>query len=166
MWQAVRTGDWLTAERLRGYALILAVASGLLLAFVHATADGVLDYKGRPLGTDFSQVWVAGGWCCMAQPAEPYDNERHRALQKQAFGPEAEFYAWLYPPFFLAPAAALALLPYWPALMVWLGATLAALPRGDAGHPSPAGRHRGGRWRSRPFSSTPATAITPSSRRH
>lgn len=53
---ALRSGQWLTAARARRVAiacLALAVASLVLL---FATARGTLDWRGRPVGTDFSEV--------------------------------------------------------------------------------------------------------------
>src|SRR5262249_6205532 len=41
------------------------------------------------------------------------------------FGADTPFYSFLYPPFFLLIAAALAWLPYGPALVLWQGASLA-----------------------------------------
>jgi alpha-1,2-mannosyltransferase len=124
-WQAVRSGSWLTQDRVRAACIVLLCGSVLLLAALHVTAHGVLDYQNRPLGTDFSQVWVAGKAVLAGEPAAPYDNALHWARQKAVFGPDAEFYGWLYPPLFLVPAALLALLPYWPALLAWTGLTLA-----------------------------------------
>ena len=57
---ALRSGEWLTAARARRVAiacLALAIAS-LVLLFV--TARGTLDWRGRPVGTDFSEVYAAG----------------------------------------------------------------------------------------------------------
>ena len=42
----------------------------------------------------------------------------------EIFGAKTPFYGWHYPPFFLAVAAALALMPYQLALIVWQGVTL------------------------------------------
>ena len=134
----LRSGAWLTAERRRLVCALLALGAAGILLFVHATAHvlpgypGLLDYQGRPLGTDFSQVWVAGRSVLAGDPASPYDPVLHWARQKEVFGPEAEFYGWLYPPTFLLPAAGLALLPYWPALLAWMlgtGALYAATLR-------------------------------------
>ncbi|MFO1147895.1 MAG: glycosyltransferase family 87 protein [Alsobacter sp.] len=122
---ALRDGSWLTTERRRLVCWLVLLASALLLFGLHATARGLLDGFGRPLGTDYSQGWVAGRAALAGDPAGPYDHALHWARQKEAFGPEAEFYGWYYPPTFLLPSAALALLPYWPSLLVWLAATLA-----------------------------------------
>jgi alpha-1,2-mannosyltransferase len=121
----LKTGTWLTAERLRRYpAIVLAfqLAAMLLLAM---TAKGDLDSFGRPLGTDFSEIWIAGIEVDQGHPAQPYDNAAHIAEQEAHFGAAASYYVWPYPPYFLAPAAVLGLLPYLPALALWQFVTIA-----------------------------------------
>jgi hypothetical protein len=123
--EVLRDGSWLTPERRRLVCWAVGLCSVALLVLLHVTAQGLVDYQGRPLGTDFSQGWVGGRAALAGDPAGPYDHALHWARQKEVFGPNAEFYGWYYPPTFLLPSAALALLPYLSALMVWLAATLA-----------------------------------------
>ena len=56
----LRSGDWLTRDRLRLWALAVLVASAAGLVYLVATSDGLIDCQGRPLGTDFSNVYAAG----------------------------------------------------------------------------------------------------------
>lgn len=123
---SLRTGDWLTRERIRRIALAVLIASVAGLVFVFATGDGRNDYQGRPLGTDFASFYTAGSWVLDGQPAAPYEPARQHAREQALFGSATPFYAWQYPPFFLLVAAVLALLPYLAALALWQGATLAA----------------------------------------
>lgn len=81
------------------------------------------DRWGRPLGTDFSGVWVAGHAVLAGHPAAPYDNAANAAAQAAAFGTSDFFLPWPYPPYFLALAAGAAALPYLIALAIWQGAT-------------------------------------------
>jgi alpha-1,2-mannosyltransferase len=122
--EMLRTGAWLTRERMRLVALALLVASLLGCVFLAVTSDGVNDYRGRPLGTDFSNVYAAGTYALEGRPAAPFDPSYQHARQQRLFGQPTPFYGWHYPPFFLFVAAALALLPYALALVVWQGATL------------------------------------------
>jgi hypothetical protein len=78
------------------------------------------------LGTDFSQVWVAGKEALAGAPEAPFDITRHVAAQRAEFGPHAAIYGWHYPPYFLSVAALLAHLPYLRALFLWQALTLAA----------------------------------------
>ncbi len=41
-------------------AALCGLASLVSLAWLFATGYGTLDWSGRPLGTDFSQVYAAG----------------------------------------------------------------------------------------------------------
>lgn len=125
MWESIKSGAWLDDRRLRVYPLLFLGLAVLAVAAMIATAQGRFDLNGHPLGTDFSQVWVAGLEVLRGHPEAPFDVARHIAEQRAEFGPESDVYGWHYPPFFLAPAAALALLPYLPALAVWQIATLA-----------------------------------------
>ena len=122
---SAKSGDWLTAERQRVYGLMLiAVALLYLGVMVASTRDRMMPGHNQ-LGTDFSQVWVAGKEALEGQPEAAFDIKRHIARQRAEFGPEAAVYGWHYPPYFLGLAAPLAQLPYLPALLFWQGATLA-----------------------------------------
>lgn len=121
---AVREGSWLTPGRVRGYAIILLLAYAGALGFLVFTATGNLDFMGRPLGTDFADVWTAGKLAISGHPALAYDPPAHYATQQAAFGRAAPYYGWHYPPFFLLAASALARLPYAAAVLAWQAATL------------------------------------------
>ena len=58
--ESLATGMWLSRERVTRIAAICGIVSALCIIALLATAHGTLDYKGRPLGTDFSNVWTAG----------------------------------------------------------------------------------------------------------
>ncbi len=125
MWERIRSGSWLDERRLRVYPSIFLGLSLLSVTAMIAMSHGRFDLNGHPLGTDFSQVWVAGLEVLRGHPQEPFDVARHIAEQRAEFGQDSDVYGWHYPPFFLAPAAALALLPYLEALAIWQIATLA-----------------------------------------
>lgn len=119
------TGDWLTAQRLRAYALILLGVGVIAILALFATLKGLNDYQGRPLGTDFSNVYAAGKYVLQGRPDAPFDPALQHAKERELFGADTPFYGWHYPPVFLGLAALLALLPYIPALLIWQAATLA-----------------------------------------
>ncbi len=122
--ELLRAGAWLTRERVRLIALIVLAATVIGAAFLIGTSDGLNDRFGRPLGTDFSNVYAAGTYVLDGEPAAPFDPARQYAREQAIFGTNTPFYGWHYPPFFLGLAAALATMPYWLALLVWQGATL------------------------------------------
>jgi hypothetical protein len=118
-------GNWLTLARMRGYSLIVLAAGLIAIGAVLVTAKGLNDYQGRPIGTDFSNVYAAGKSVLAGRPAAPFRPELQHEQEKSIFGPETPFYGWHYPPVFLALAALLALLPYLAALALWQAASLA-----------------------------------------
>src|SRR5262245_2080933 len=118
-----RSGDFLTRERAFLWAAGLILASLLSILYLGFTAQGLSDYAGRPLGTDFSNVYAAGVAVAAGDPAAPFDVHRQLQAERAIFGPDTPFYGWHYPPFFLFVAAGLALLPYGLALAAWQIAT-------------------------------------------
>jgi hypothetical protein len=121
----MKSGDWLSRERAIRIAVICGLVSLFILGYLYATSSGTLDYRGRPLGTDFSQVWTAGRMVLDGRAAEVWNWDAHRAVQHAFHGPRlAEWYGWHYPPPFLLVATALAALPYLPALFAWQAGTL------------------------------------------
>jgi hypothetical protein len=127
MWRHVKSGAWLTRERVRAYPLILIAISVAATVVWIALADGLVDRNGKPIGTDFSSVYAAGTLVLDGEPSTPYDLEHQHAAEKRAFGGrEVPLFGWHYPPTFLLVAAALALLPYGWALAAWMALTLPA----------------------------------------
>jgi len=127
MGSAFADGSWLSERRIRAVALLCGAATLLSLAWLFATAHGTLDDWGRPLGTDFSDVWAAGRMALDGHAADAWNWRLHYAAQQSAHGSaDVPFYGWHYPPPFLLVAALLATLPYTAALVVWEGATLGA----------------------------------------
>jgi alpha-1,2-mannosyltransferase len=121
----IASGAWLTLARLRAYALILLALAMLALGALFATSSGLNDYQGRPLGTDFSNVYAAGKYVLEGRPEAPFSPPLQHKKEQEIFGEKTPFYGWHYPPVFLFLAAALAALPYLVALLVWQAATLA-----------------------------------------
>jgi alpha-1,2-mannosyltransferase len=125
IWVAMRTGDWLTASRIRGYSLIVLGLGLAMLGWLVATSDGLSDYAARPLGTDFSNVYAAGKWVLEGRPEAPFSPALQHEMEKRIFGTGTPFYGWHYPPVFLGVVALLAMMPYLLALFAWQAATLA-----------------------------------------
>lgn len=121
IWQRLRSGDWLTAERARAYSLILLVISAIAAAGWIALSDGLIDRNGKPIGTDFSNVYAAGRLTWEGRPSDAYQAALQHAAEKAAFDDrEVPFYGWHYPPFFFVIAFLVAALPYAWGLALWL----------------------------------------------
>jgi len=135
----LRSGDWLTRERVRLVALAVLIASIAGFLYLVVTAKGLVDTQGRPLGTDFSNVYAAGTYVLEGKPEAPFDPPLQHAREQKMFGEATPFYGWHYPPFFLFIAGALALMPYGLALAAWQAVTLVLylLMMGSILSPSP-----------------------------
>ncbi|TPO02714.1 DUF2029 domain-containing protein, partial [Mesorhizobium sp. CU2] len=124
MLEHLRTGDWLTRERVRIIAVTLLTFYVLMMGFLFATSNGRVDRFDRPLGTDYSQVWTAGRFVLEGHPEKPFDNAAHLRRQQEYFSPTSGFFHWGYPPYFLVVAAFFALFPYALSLLLWQASTL------------------------------------------
>src|SRR6201992_438824 len=111
-WQGLRTGEWLTAARLRGYSMILLGICVVATIGWIALSDGFIDRNGKPIGTDFSSFYAAGSLALEGHAADAYTPAAHYAREQKLFGEKTPYYSWNYPPVFLLVAAPLALLPY------------------------------------------------------
>src|SRR5665213_291609 len=126
-WQGLRSGQWLTASRARGYSLILLGICAIAVAGWIALSDGLVDRNGKPIGTDFSDVYAAGTLTWQGRPADAYQPGLQHEAEKATFGGrEVPFFGWHYPPLFFAIAVVVAAFPYAWGLAVWLEASFAA----------------------------------------
>jgi arabinofuranan 3-O-arabinosyltransferase len=108
-----------------GLSLTLAYAVVLLSALYNG--HWLLDAEGRPIASDFVNVWAAGRLTGDGHPALAYDWTVHKSMEVRAVGHAFDnYYGWHYPPTFLFVASALALIPIVPATLLWLAATLPA----------------------------------------
>jgi hypothetical protein len=126
IWQHIESGAWLPLERVRAYSLIVLALGTLAFAGWIAVSDGVIDRNGKPIGTDFSNIYAAGRLTLEGNPADAYDPALQHAAEQRVFGRDVPFYGWHYPPFFLGIAALVATVPYGWGLGLWLVASFAA----------------------------------------
>lgn len=120
------SGHWVSRDRVRAISTITCLITILCIGWLFATAHGTLDSLGRPLGTDFSNVWTAGRMALDGKASHAWSWPEHFAVQRAVHGSATvDVFGWHYPPPFLLVAAALSSLPYVPALIAWQVATLA-----------------------------------------
>lgn len=116
---------WINPERISRVSVIFLIIGILATVALIATSNGGLDVFGRPLGTDFSNVYSAGQMALEGRDAAAYVPVEQEKVQQAFFNdPDVPFYAWHYPPFFLILAAGLAVLPYTLSWLTWMAATL------------------------------------------
>lgn len=127
IWHGLRSGAWLTSARARGYSLLLLGICIVAISGWIALSDGLIDRNGKPIGTDFSNVYAAGSLTWQGRPADAYVPALQHAAEKAVFGGrEVPFYGWLYPPFFFVVAVLVAAVPYGWGLAIWLAASFTA----------------------------------------
>ena len=98
-WQELRSGRWLTAERTRAYSLILLGIAAIALVGWIAVSDGLIDRNGKPIGTDFSNVYAAGVLTWQGRAADAYQPALQNAAVRAIFdGRDLPIYGWHYPP--------------------------------------------------------------------
>jgi arabinofuranan 3-O-arabinosyltransferase len=109
--------------------LACAVAAGYVgaLGLLFLRHQWIIDVNGRPIVTDFMEVWVAGRFALAGASVAAYDWHAHHAAQAALVGHDFQgVLNWSYPPLFLFVAACLACLPYAVAFAGWVAATAAA----------------------------------------
>lgn len=116
----------ITVARVRLTAMLVLASTIIGLMTLVVSAHGTVDGLGRPLGTDFSNVWTAGWMADHGRAADAWDWPMQHEVQKSVHHhPKIPFYGWHYPPPFLIIATLLAQFPYVLALILWQGLTLA-----------------------------------------
>src|ERR1700752_4535654 len=108
----LRSGDWLTLSRAGLWALAVLIASAGALVYLIATSDGLIDFQGRPLGTDFSNVYAAGTYVLDGNPVAPFDPPQQSAPEQSLCGTAPPFSGWPLPPYFVFVASLLAEMSY------------------------------------------------------
>lgn len=112
----LRSAQWLTKERVRGYGVILVLASLALMANSYMKAMG-------PDGSDFLAFWGAGHVAIAGDPAAAYDLAVQERVQTGTGS--TGWFAFVNPPPFLFVAALFGALPFPLAWMAWVAATFA-----------------------------------------
>ena len=87
-----RQGDGLPAR------IFAAIAGLALIGLTYSASSGVVDPRGEPVGTDFSNVWTASRLALSGLPASVYDMAAQRSLQQEVFVAGSGFYPFFYPP--------------------------------------------------------------------
>ena len=88
--------------------------------------DG-LNRAGNIVGVDFAQYYAASGMVLDGDAARVYEHEALFRAERALFETDPGRWPWSYPPTALLLVLPLALVPYLPALYLWLAVGLAAL---------------------------------------
>jgi Glycosyltransferase family 87 len=102
---------------------IVAAAVIYIIDLLRQTRDGLSDGIERPFGDDFVNFWSGPFLALHGRAQEVYDFHAFHAFEQSVTGPNIGPYHYSYPPVLLLLTLPLALIPYVPALGVWLAAT-------------------------------------------
>jgi glycosyl transferase family 87 len=112
------------ARPLELVCIALVVAHAVYLATAFFDGIWVTAPDGSGVASDFVNVWAAGRVVIAGHAAAAYDGAAQGLIEKNAVGHWFDgYYAWRYPPTFLFVAAALSLLPYATAYLLWVFGT-------------------------------------------
>jgi Glycosyltransferase family 87 len=118
---------------------IAAAAVVYLVDLLHQTRSGLTDGVQRPFGDDFVNYWSGAFLALHGRAGAVYDLLAFHGFEQSVVGQTLDLYHYSYPPIMLLLSLPLALLPYVPALAVWLIGSWYAFYRalrivaGDAG---------------------------------
>lgn len=112
-------------DRLRVVARcwIAVAAIGYVVDLLGRTRVGLTDGIRSPFGDDFINYWSGAYLALHGRAAEVYDFVAFHDFETSVVGPHIDLYHYSYPPVLLLLTAPLALVPYVPALFVWLAST-------------------------------------------
>src|SRR5665213_2614741 len=110
-------------------SFIAAAAIIYLYDLWRQTHDHLTNGAGRPFGDDFINYWSGASLALHGTAAQVYDLNAFHAFQQGVAGAPLDGYHYSYPPVMLLLTAPFALIPYVPALFVWLSASWYAFYR-------------------------------------
>ncbi len=122
----IRSGDWLTNDRMAAYARILLICELLGFVFFVAGTHGLIVPLEHPTSSDFVSFYAAGHLADAGTGWLAYDQAAHYAAEQQATEPGIAYNFFYYPPVFLLICAVLARLPYLCAFVAFQAVSLAA----------------------------------------
>lgn len=112
-----------TRLRLVARCWMVIAAIAYVVDLLRQTRVDLTDGIHRPFGDDFINYWSGAYLALHGRAAEVYDFLAFHVFETSVVGPHIDPYHYSYPPILLLLSAPLALVPYVPALFVWLGAT-------------------------------------------
>jgi hypothetical protein len=127
----MRLGDalneWLHRDRCIAWSAIFMAGELVVLLYAAAFSYGLIRPLDKPISTDFVSFYAAGLLADAGTPALAYDPAAHQDAEDRARRPGIAHPVFAYPPVFLLVCAALARLPYVPAVLLFQAASLGAL---------------------------------------
>jgi hypothetical protein len=115
--------------RLIAHVWIVIAFITYVIDLLRQTHDGLTDGIRRPFGDDFVNYWSGPFLALHGRAIEVYNFAAFHVFERSFTGPKLDLYHYSYPPVLLLLTLPLALIPYVPALGVWLVGTWYAFYR-------------------------------------
>ncbi|HEY1474867.1 MAG TPA: glycosyltransferase family 87 protein, partial [Pseudolabrys sp.] len=110
-------------------SFVAAAVFGYFFDLLRQTHNHLLDAEGRPFGDDWINFWSGGYLALHGRAAEIYDIHAFHAFQESIVGTPLDGRIYAYPPVLLLLTVPFAVIPYVPALFVWLSTSWYAFYR-------------------------------------
>jgi arabinofuranan 3-O-arabinosyltransferase len=110
-------------------SFVAAAAAIYLYDLLRQTRDHLTNGAGRPFGDDFINYWSGAYLAWHGRAAEIYNSTAFHVFEQSVAGAPLDTYHYSYPPVLLLLTAPLAIIPYVPALFVWLSVSWYAFYR-------------------------------------
>jgi hypothetical protein len=110
-------------------SFVAAALFGYFFDLLRQTHSHLVNAAGRPFGDDWVNYWSAAYLALHGRAAEIYDPHVFHVFQETIVGSPLDAYHYSYPPVMLLLTAPFALIPYVPALFVWVSASWYAFYR-------------------------------------
>jgi hypothetical protein len=120
-----RDMEWLTLDRGRVYAIALMIIWVGLLTRQILSLHGGYDHHGSMFGSDYASFWTASQQILRGDAPDVYVPALHRAAELPLL--RGRYEAFFYPPPYLLLCIPLAMLPFFPSLILFLSVTGGAL---------------------------------------
>ncbi len=115
---SLRDMPWLDTGRTHVYAIALIIACIGILAKIISSLHNGHDDQGLPFGADYASFWAASRLVFAGLPADTYVVSMHHLAELPVLVRDYE--AFYYPPPYLILCIPLAMLPFFPSLVVFL----------------------------------------------
>ncbi len=118
---------FLNFKRVKAWAVIIVTCYTLILIALVTTADGIIDFSGKPVATDFITFYSASRLLQKSLPATLYDAPKLHEEQKLIVNEKVQLFAWHYPPPFMLIVYPLHRCNYYLSWLTWTIITVVPL---------------------------------------
>lgn len=101
-------------------SFVAAAVFGYFFNLLQQTHNHLVSAAGRPFGDDWVNYWSAAWLALHGRAVEIFDVHAFHSFQETIVGTPLDGYHYSYPPVMLLMSAPFAVIPYVPALFVWL----------------------------------------------